>query len=1133
MGSAAERPDPERLSELFERACALSGAGRAAFLAEECGSDAQLKAELASLLVAWDRAPDWLEGMAAGVLPEALHDMTRSHWPLGHAVSRYHVDAVIGRGGMGVVYRARDLTLGRTVALKFLRPHLTDDRESRSRLETEAKAASSLDHPNIAVIHEIGSVPAPDDPDGGDRLFIAMAYYGGETLRETIARGPLPIADAVRYAKQIADGLASAHDAGIVHRDIKPANVMVTERGEAKILDFGVSRTQGSDLTRQGVALGTLAYMSPEQTRGAPVDHRTDVWSLGVMLYEMLAGTRPFDASDDVVRIHAIRNEVPTPLHDLRPECSPSLVRVVERCMAKDPAARYQHAAGIAADLLVETGQQAVVDVPPAAAAAEAASAGERGQRRAPSLRQFVAAGALVAAFAAGAGILLFRDNDGVAADGLLAAADAEPGASRVVVFPFATASADSDLERLGRDLALALAAALDGIDDIRTVDPFATLEQIRDPGALSLPEVRRLSRELNAHRFIHGALSRSGSRLRLDAWWYETGGASALARASISADDLDGLTQAATIALLDQLWQSKPPALDGGAISMKSAVPSARRAYLDGERALAQYDLPAAIEAFDRAFALDTTFWWAFWRSFTPRLYLEDPVEDGVLVQKIIDRRWELPRADRLLLEASRMSRSDGERVRQMELHLGTYPDHPLLWWSYANALGHRATYLGYSAGEAQSAFERVLVLLPRFARAWDHLLWTAIVRADSATAVRAAHEAARLDGTDGIRRLRLLRASLFDHEATEAERLTQFVDFILSAPPHLAENVSSGLVADGFPALQIQVNRAARARGTGRSLEAALWRGEALAWAARGAWDSALVATDRWVAAASRANADAELGAYRLATAGVLLGGVTPERAGARRRAAAQAIGRTLGQDVVCDTPSPTFDSAAYAVRPGPPMFYCEGPVRRAVYQRSDMIWLDGLLAYLRQDAPGIARARAALVTGRDLPRSGGSRFVSSWDSVSRPALDRSLAALAEALAGDEETAARTLSSLEMEVANRHSVSQFADFHPLFATANRLLAARLLSRSDRLADAALLLNWHEAILPAYSSAWNRAIGNVTLLDRAEIAELSGDSASALRDNQRFLSWHDLPDPALRPLTDRAIAGVQRLSRR
>src|SRR5687768_4145868 len=341
----------ERLSELFERALALPSAERAPFIERECDDDA-LQAELASLLASYDTAPNYLERLAASVLPEALGALMQpGDLPAGQSAGRYEILARIGGGGMGTVYRARDPALGRLVALKFLPPHLVTDAEARARLIREARAASALDHPNIAVVHEIGAAePPPDDPMGA-RLFIAMAYYDGETLAEKLARGPLPVREALEYTMQLADGLSAAHDAGIVHRDVKPANLIVTNRGQLKIVDFGIAVGAGPSLTREGTRIGTVAYMSPEQTRGDRVDHRTDLWAAGVVLYEMLAGARPFRGGSDETVVYGIRHDEPPPLDSLRSDVPPDLARLVERCLAKDPGGRWSSAAALLADL--------------------------------------------------------------------------------------------------------------------------------------------------------------------------------------------------------------------------------------------------------------------------------------------------------------------------------------------------------------------------------------------------------------------------------------------------------------------------------------------------------------------------------------------------------------------------------------------------------------------------------------------------------------------------------------------------------------------------------------------------------------------------------------------------------------
>ena len=246
---------------------------------------------------------------------------------------------------MGVVYKAEDTKLKRTVALKFLPPAFSLDEEAKQRFINEAQAASSFDHPNICTIHEIS------ETDDG-QLFIAMAYYQGETLKKKIEKGPIKIEDAIDIVSQVAEGLRRAHKKGIVHRDIKPANIFITNDGIATILDFGLAKLSNrSMMTQLGTTLGTVAYMSPEQARGEKVDHRSDIWSLGVVLYEMISGQLPFKGDYEQAVIYSIQNEEPEPLTALRTGVPIALDGIIAKALCKDPSTRYQHVDELPADL--------------------------------------------------------------------------------------------------------------------------------------------------------------------------------------------------------------------------------------------------------------------------------------------------------------------------------------------------------------------------------------------------------------------------------------------------------------------------------------------------------------------------------------------------------------------------------------------------------------------------------------------------------------------------------------------------------------------------------------------------------------------------------------------------------------
>ena len=275
---------------------------------------------------------------------------------IGHHLAQYRILAELGRGGMGIVYRGLDTKLDRTVALKILPPQALPSELDRARFHREARSAARLSHPHICHVYQVDEA-AVTDADGravdtAPLLYIAMEYVDGESLAALIERGPLKLEEAIRIALEIASALEAAHGAGVVHRDIKPANVMLTARGEVKVLDFGLAKTSASSqLTRMGSTLGTIAYMSPEQARGEEVDRPTDLWALGIILYEMVCGRRPFAADYEQAALYGILNEDPEPLTARRTGVPMELEAIVAKCLRKDPALRYQTAADLIADL--------------------------------------------------------------------------------------------------------------------------------------------------------------------------------------------------------------------------------------------------------------------------------------------------------------------------------------------------------------------------------------------------------------------------------------------------------------------------------------------------------------------------------------------------------------------------------------------------------------------------------------------------------------------------------------------------------------------------------------------------------------------------------------------------------------
>jgi eukaryotic-like serine/threonine-protein kinase len=322
----------EKVEQIYNAALERPEAERAAFLGEACGGDEELRRDLESLLGYAQGAGDFLEppAPAASVLAA------------GRCISNYRVISKLGAGGMGEVYLAEDTRLGRRVALKVLPRELADDPARKARLIHEARAASALNHPNIVTLHDIGSEGGID--------FLVMEYVAGKPLAELIPRQGMPVKEALRCAVHIADALGRAHAAGIVHRDLKPGNVMVTTEGLVKVLDFGLAKFTGApeaqaptQLTTEGAVLGTVDYMSPEQAEGKPVDSRSDIFSFGTLLYEMVTGRRPFERDSNLSTLAAILHQEPKPVRELAPHVPAELEQIVTRCLRKEPARRFQH----------------------------------------------------------------------------------------------------------------------------------------------------------------------------------------------------------------------------------------------------------------------------------------------------------------------------------------------------------------------------------------------------------------------------------------------------------------------------------------------------------------------------------------------------------------------------------------------------------------------------------------------------------------------------------------------------------------------------------------------------------------------------------------------------------------------
>jgi tetratricopeptide (TPR) repeat protein/tRNA A-37 threonylcarbamoyl transferase component Bud32 len=524
-------------------------------------------------------------------------DSTRSfkYIAAGAMVSHYRIIKKIGEGAMGQVYLAEDVKLKRRVALKFLPYDLTRDEEARRRFLQEARAASSLDHPHICNIHEI-----EETPDG--RTFISMSYYEGETLKQKIENGSLDVAGVVGIALEICDGLGRAHEAGVVHRDIKPGNIIITDRGKAKILDFGLAKLAGeTQLTRTGITVGTALYMSPEQARGETVDARSDIWSVGVVLYEALTGRRPFRGANSSAVIYSILHDDPTPVEEIDRNLPGDLSDIVDRCLRKDPGARYQSAADLRDALEKfreeqESGGLIAVPMPSFA--------------RGRALRRV----GLPAGVAVIAVIALLLTPLGRRLASWVGVED-HPGERRVLLLDFDLEGENVEQEIYCQGLLEYIGYRLSGLespgDSLWTVSRYSAIaSDLSDPGRSCL--------ELGANVAVAGRLVCRGDSLELSLERYDlaSGGSATLTRSLTLRDHRANLVtwQDSTVIELAHMLEARlSPGLRQQLRSGQTIVPAAFEAYLLGtgylESTTGAACLDSSIAYTERALHLDPSY--------------------------------------------------------------------------------------------------------------------------------------------------------------------------------------------------------------------------------------------------------------------------------------------------------------------------------------------------------------------------------------------------------------------------------------------------------------------------------------------------------------------------------------------
>jgi serine/threonine protein kinase/Flp pilus assembly protein TadD len=397
---------------------------------------------------------------------------------IGKTVSHYKILEKLGGGGMGVVYKAEDTRLKRIVALKFLPAAFSLDPDAEARFKNEAEAASALDHPNICTVHDI-------DESADGQIFICMACYEGETLKKKIERGPLPLSDAIDIALKVAHGLEAAHEAGMVHRDIKPANIMMTAKGEAKILDFGLAKLAGGAiLTKTGSTVGTASYASPEQTRGEEVDRRSDIFSLGVVLYEMITGHQPFRGEHEAAITYSLMNETPEPLARYKADIPNELQRVIDKSLAKERAERYQHIDEMMVDL-----RKAQQESPPSAKSKER-------KRRLPLL---IGGGITLLVLAIFAYVFLLPKP-------------VPKGDKSIAVLPFQNLSAEGPNAYFAAGLHDELLTQLSKVGALKVISRTSVMgyEGTKTP-------LKQIARELGVGTVVEGSVQVVGERLRVN----------------------------------------------------------------------------------------------------------------------------------------------------------------------------------------------------------------------------------------------------------------------------------------------------------------------------------------------------------------------------------------------------------------------------------------------------------------------------------------------------------------------------------------------------------------------------------------------------------------------------------------
>ena len=612
----------------------------------------------------------------------------------GYQLKHYRILSRLGEGGMGVVYRAEDTRLGRTVALKVLPESLADNEDNVRRFEREARAASAVTHPGVATLYDF------DRAD--DITFLTMEYVEGKTLKQVLENGPLPVETLLDCLSQVAEGLAAAHRKGIVHRDLKPENVMAADSGFYKILDFGLARmetpggaaydggqtqmeTIAAGITSQGMVVGTFAYMSPEQAQAETVDVRSDIFSFGTLLYELATGQAPFLRKNAISTFHAVVHEEPDPMSAVRNGLPPDLERIAAKCLAKNPDDRFQTAADLAVDLrYLRRGSGTMSGSVPAAPP-------QVRRRPARSYTLPVVIGLATVVLAVGA-ILLVPGLREPAADsisppqapvtapaGAAVAAVAPAARNRIAISPFANRTGEAESDWLSEgvpDLLTTDLARVQGLQVISTqrLRDLLSAAGRDDVGELDSATVTQLARWAGAGIVIGGSIYRVGDSYRIDAQAYDTSDGQVLAASRAEGTEV--------FTLVDQLAEELLGRLKLHAGDRREVLTASSDAYRDYTGAMDLYDslrFDEAARAFETSLEADPAFALARLRQGMS-LHLAGDFEAGLtLIRRALAEPGRLPERERLLGRGIVVAFGHGDLAAGAEVFEGMeerYPD-------------------------------------------------------------------------------------------------------------------------------------------------------------------------------------------------------------------------------------------------------------------------------------------------------------------------------------------------------------------------------------------------------------------------------------------------------------------------